>query len=107
MHGHIARLERRVVDRDAGMTTAAGAGDRDVQAWAFVISDRPQRRRAAMAEHRTVATREHRRQPARLAPRRAMPDGVDARVQTVQAPGHEPPFDRAPPASARNTSMCM
>jgi hypothetical protein len=40
-----------------------------------------------MAEHRTVTATEHRRHPPPLDGQDAMPDGVDAIVQAMQAPG--------------------
>jgi hypothetical protein len=100
--GDVLRCELRTVDRDRGMRDAIARGDGDVGAEPLAVTDPPERRGTAMAKHSARAAREHRGEPARLAARRLVADGVDPSVHSVQPAGLQPATDRAGRQSGRD-----
>jgi hypothetical protein len=92
--GAIERLQVGAVDGDARVATPAAFVDRDVRARAFAGADGPQCRGAAVAEHGVGTAGEDGGEPARLAARRRVSDGVDAGVDSMQPSSAEPIVDR-------------
>jgi hypothetical protein len=90
--GDVLVGEGGAVDNDARASSAVGGGD----AGEAVVADResPERGGAVVAEHAVGRAREDSGHPAAVAAEGAVPDGIDAGVQAVQAPRAE--FARDP-----------
>jgi hypothetical protein len=68
---------------------------RDVGQIELAVDELPERRGAPMAEERALAAGEDCGHPARLTPRRAMPDGEDAAMHRQQPSRRDAPLDLA------------
>ncbi len=84
VRGAVRRRQPGPVRRDAGVAPVVLG--RDLRPEQLTEADAPEGRRAAVTQHRPVATRQHRRQPSRLLPEAEMPDGVHASVDPEQPP---------------------
>ena len=84
--------ESRAVARDLCVLSAEPGGD--VGQRPFAIADAPQRRGAAVAQHRSLATREDRGEPSALTRGGKVADGVDAAMKPMPAPAATTARDR-------------
>jgi hypothetical protein len=92
----LERLDRHPVHAEPRARAAPGLrADRDLEARARIGAHSPRRTRRAVAEHRTVADREHGGDPSPVDTDGEMADGVDPAVQPVQRATSQPSVDRS------------
>jgi hypothetical protein len=89
----LVRRQGDAMGRDAGPLAVAWRDDVDLALAG--VTDAPQRRRGAMAQHRVRARREHRGHPAAMPREDRVADGIDAAMEHVQRAARDAPVDRA------------